>query len=59
MTREPRDLAAYLVRDRMDAAPRDFTAIGEAVRGFLDPFCGGLAAGLEFLASWPPGGPWR
>lgn len=50
---------AYLLRNGLDAAPRDFTAVGEALRDFLSPPYDALVAGLEFLASWPPGGPWR
>jgi predicted nucleotidyltransferase component of viral defense system len=50
---------SFLKRSRLDLAPQDFTAVGEALRGFVAPPYGALAAGLEYLASWPPGGPWR
>jgi Nucleotidyl transferase AbiEii toxin, Type IV TA system len=50
---------AYLTRTGLDIAPRDFAAVGEALRGFLAQPYDALVAGVEFSGSWLPGGPWR
>ena len=39
------------MRNGLTAAPRDFTAAGEALREFLTPPYDALVAGVEFLAS--------
>jgi predicted nucleotidyltransferase component of viral defense system len=49
---------AYLERNGLTTAPRDFTAAGESVREFLTPPYRALIAGVDFLASWQPEGPW-
>jgi hypothetical protein len=49
----------YLVRNGLEAAPRDFTAVGEVLRGFLERPYAALIAEVEFRATWAPGGPWR
>lgn len=50
---------AYLSRDRLEAAPHNFTEVGEALRQFLARPYDALVASTVFQASWPPGGPWR
>ncbi len=50
---------AYLERNRLDQTSRDFTVVGEALQGFLAQPYNSLVDGDQFLASWPPGGPWR
>jgi predicted nucleotidyltransferase component of viral defense system len=50
---------SYLTKSGLDAAPQDFTSVGEALRGFLVEPYDALAAGKEFRVSWMPGGPWR
>jgi hypothetical protein len=50
---------AYLDRARLDTAPRDFAAVGEAIREFLGQPYGALVAGIAFNSSWVAGGPWR
>ncbi len=54
-----RQWRAYLAKNRLDAAPRDFTSVGEALRGFLVEPYDALVAGKEFPGSWVPGGPWK
>jgi len=49
---------AYLERNGLDTAPRDFTAVGEALREFLVRPYGSLLAGVKSPEAWPPGGPW-
>jgi predicted nucleotidyltransferase component of viral defense system len=48
----------YLERNGLEAAPRDFIAVGEALRGFLDRPYAALVAGVEFRCSWRPGASW-
>jgi predicted nucleotidyltransferase component of viral defense system len=50
---------AYLDRNRLPGGPRDFTQVGERIRGFLEPAWTALGAGKTFKAIWPPGGPWE
>ncbi len=50
---------AYLKRNELIGAPRDFAAVGEGLRGFLGPPYDALVAEAEFGASWQPKGPWR
>jgi hypothetical protein len=54
-----RQWRTYLVRNALSIAPHDFTSVGEAIREFLTLPYDALGGGIEFLASWPPGGPWR
>jgi hypothetical protein len=54
-----RQWRGYLTKSGLDAAPQDFTSIGEALRGFLVEPYDALVAGKEFPGSWVPGGPWR
>lgn len=54
-----RQWRAYLKRNRLDAAPQDFTSVGESLRGFLVKPYEALVAGREFPSSWVPGGPWK
>ena len=49
----------YLAKNRLDSAPQDFTEVGDALREFLDQPYVALLDGIEFEASWKPGGPWR
>ncbi len=50
---------AYLRRNELAGASRDFAAVGEVVRGFLGPPYDALVTSGEFRVSWQPGGPWR
>lgn len=50
---------AYLDRARLETAPRDFVAAGEAIREFLGQPYDALVAGIEFRGSWLPGGSWE
>jgi len=54
-----RQWRAYLTRNRLGAAPQDFTSTGDALRKFLVEPYDALVAGKEFRGSWLPGGPWR
>ena len=49
----------YLDRNGLPGAPRDFDAVGEALRAFLSPVFVALAEGQEYQTTWNPGGPWR
>jgi type I restriction enzyme S subunit len=48
----------YLVRNGLETTLRDFTSVGEALRGFLEQPYAALMAGAELQVSWRPGGPW-
>ena len=50
---------AYLAKNGLRNAPRDFAATGEAIREFLARPYEALVEGGELPVSWPPGGPWR
>jgi hypothetical protein len=49
---------AFLAKNGLNSAPQDFTEMGEALREFLAQPYGMLVDGIEFPASWPPGGQW-
>jgi predicted nucleotidyltransferase component of viral defense system len=49
---------AYLDRNKLPGAPRNFAEAGERLRAFLEPVWMALAAGDKFSNTWPPGGPW-
>jgi hypothetical protein len=51
---------AYLDRNRLPGARRDFTQVGELIQNFLEPPWTALgAAGQTFKGIWPPEGPWE
>jgi hypothetical protein len=50
---------AYLDQTRQSATPRDFAAVGEALREFLGAPYTAVLSEDRFRASWVPGGPWR
>ncbi len=54
-----RQWSAYLSRNGLGTVPRDFAAIGAAIRGFLGEPYDALVAGIAFSHSWLPGGPWQ
>jgi predicted nucleotidyltransferase component of viral defense system len=49
---------AYLDRNNLPGAPRDFAQVGERIQAFLEPVWTTLAAGDKFTKTWPPSGPW-
>ena len=49
---------AYLDRNNLPGAPRDFAQAGERLQAFLGPVWAALGAGDEFANTWRPGGPW-
>lgn len=50
---------AYLSRNTLPGAARDFALVGETIRAFLGPVWSALAAREDFTATWRPGGPWK
>jgi predicted nucleotidyltransferase component of viral defense system len=50
---------AYLDRNNLPGAPRDFAQAGERIQTFLGPVWSALVAGDKFGSSWQPGGPWE
>jgi len=48
---------AFLERTSLDGAPRDFAAVGEAIRMFVWPVL--ESAAFDFNRTWPAGGPWQ
>jgi len=50
---------AYLDRNNLPGAPRDFAQAGEGIQAFLGPAWSALVAGGRFGSSWQPGGPWE
>jgi predicted nucleotidyltransferase component of viral defense system len=50
---------AYLDRNNLPGAPRDFAQVGERLQAFLGPVWSALAAGHKFASSWRAGGPWE
>ena len=50
---------AYLDRNNLPGAPRDFAHAGERIQSFLRPVWSALVAGDKFASSWQPGGPWE
>ena len=49
---------AYLDRNNLLGAPREFEQTGERLQAFLGPVWAALGAGEEFANAWRPGGPW-
>jgi Nucleotidyl transferase AbiEii toxin, Type IV TA system len=49
----------YLSRNTLPGATPDFALVGETIGAFLGPAWSALAAGEDFTAAWPPGGPWK
>ena len=50
---------AYLDRNNLPGAPRDFAQAGERTQAFLGPIWSALVAGGTFAGTWQPGGPWE
>lgn len=48
---------AYLDRNNLPGAPRDFAQAGERIQAFLGPVWSAFVAGDGFASSWRPGGP--
>jgi predicted nucleotidyltransferase component of viral defense system len=51
--------AAFLRKIRATDTPLDLAEQVAALRAFLGPVLGALAAGVAFEVHWPAGGPWR
>jgi predicted nucleotidyltransferase component of viral defense system len=49
---------AYLTRNGLPGAPKDFAAAGELILAFLGPIWRALAERRAFGGIWPPAGPW-
>jgi hypothetical protein len=49
---------AYLTRNGLPGAPRDFAVAGELILAFLGPLWRALAARRAFSGTWPAAGPW-
>ncbi|MBI2839690.1 MAG: nucleotidyl transferase AbiEii/AbiGii toxin family protein [Acidobacteria bacterium] len=49
---------AYLERNGLTRAPRDFSAVGEAIRGFLWPLIEALTGKQELGTAWIDDGSW-
>lgn len=50
---------AYLDRNDLPGAPRDFAQAGAQIQAFLGPAWAALVAGDTFAGTWQPGGPWE
>ena len=50
---------AYLDRNNLPGAPRDFAQAGEQIQAFLGPVWSALITGATFASSRQPGGPWE
>jgi predicted nucleotidyltransferase component of viral defense system len=50
---------AYLDRNNLPGAPRDFVQAGERIQAFLGPVWRALVAGGKFAGAWQPGGQWE
>lgn len=50
---------AYLDRNNLPGAPRDFAQAGERIQAFLAPMWNALVTGDKFADTWQPGGPWE
>jgi predicted nucleotidyltransferase component of viral defense system len=50
---------AYLERNGLPGAPRDFNLAGERIRAFIAPVWMTFAKREAFTAIWPEGGEWR
>jgi hypothetical protein len=50
---------AYLDRNKLPGAPRNFALAGERIQAFLGPVWSALAAVDKFTDTWRPSGPWE
>lgn len=50
---------AYVTRNGLDGAPKDFQQVGDLLTRFLQPVWESLGVVSESAGDWPPGGPWR
>jgi nucleotidyltransferase AbiEii toxin of type IV toxin-antitoxin system len=51
--------AAFVRRNRLDAAPAKFEVVIEVVASFVGPALSAAAVGRAFTKVWRPGGPWH
>jgi predicted nucleotidyltransferase component of viral defense system len=51
--------AGFVRRNRLASAPPDLASVIGGIAGFVGPVLAAARDGQAFIASWPPGGPWR
>lgn len=51
--------AGFVRRNRLASAPPDLASVIGGIAGFVGPVLAAARDGQAFVASWPPGGPWK